>query len=284
MHNFSGYDSHLILPYLTKSLLPEIESVSVIPKSGEKFMSIKINQQITFLDSMNFLSGSLDSLNDCIKSSSKYDIVKQSFLICDKDKHNNSILKQDAALKIKYLLTKGSFPYEWANSIEDYLLPNLVPKSAFYNSITRTNISDEKYRLAEEIWNVFDMKNMQDYMETYCMCDTLILAEIFEGFRNESLKKFCMDPCHFISLPGYAYNAFLKTTDVNLEYITDPDIFEMLSSHLRGGHSFCIQRYEESSISYNIVNGVRQNWSHGADKETCMGVMSLLAYIDANNL
>ena len=64
MHNFSGYDSHLILPFLTKKLFPGIESVNVIPKSGEKFMSIKINQKITFLDSMSFLSGSLDSLNE----------------------------------------------------------------------------------------------------------------------------------------------------------------------------------------------------------------------------
>ena len=35
MHNFSGYDSHLILPYLTKKLLPEVEQISVIPKSGK---------------------------------------------------------------------------------------------------------------------------------------------------------------------------------------------------------------------------------------------------------
>ena len=93
-----------------------------------------------------------------------------------------------------------------------------------------------------------------------------------------------MDPCHFISLLCYAYNAFLKTTDVNLEYITDPDIFEMLSSHLRGGHSFCSLRYEEISIFQNIVNGVGQKWSHGGDEETRIRVMALFAYIDANNL
>ncbi len=107
MHNFSGYDSHLILPYLTKKLLPEVESVSVIPKSGEKFMTIKINQQITFLDSMNFLSGSLDSLNDCIKQSCKYNIIKQSFLLCDKIKNNKRGLGVDASNRMKYFLTIG---------------------------------------------------------------------------------------------------------------------------------------------------------------------------------
>ena len=68
----------------------------------------------------------------------------------------------------------------------------------------------------------------------------------FEEFRKESMNNFSMDPCHFISLPGFAYNAFLKQTDVNLEYITDPEMFQMLSSNLRGGHSFCSQRCEES--------------------------------------
>ena len=99
MHNFSGYDSHLILPVLSKKLLPEIETISVIPKYIEKFMAIKINQRITFLDSL---------------------------------------------------------------------------KKEFYNSITRSHITEEKYKLAEEIWEVFDMKCMKDYMEIYCMCDTLL--------------------------------------------------------------------------------------------------------------
>ena len=284
MHNFSGYDSHLILPYLTKKLLPEVESVNVIPRSGEKFMSIKINRQITFLDSMNFLSGSLDSLNECIHQSCKYEIVKQSYLTCEKDKNNQSKLKFDSSKRMRYLLTKGSFPYEWAKSADDYSLPYLVPKSAFYNSITRSNISDEKYQLAEEMWKVFGMKNMRDYMETYCMCDTLILAEVFEAFRNESLKNFCMDPCHFISLPGFAYNAFLKQTDANLEYITDSDIFEMLSSNLRGGHSFCSQRYEESSIFQNLVNGEKTKSSSDVEEETQSMLMPFLTYFDANNL
>ena len=71
-HNFSGYDSHLILPYLSKSYLPEIESISIIPKTSEKFMSIKINNRVTMLDSMNFLYGVLGSLFESIKSSCSF--------------------------------------------------------------------------------------------------------------------------------------------------------------------------------------------------------------------
>ena len=151
MHNFSGYDSHLILPFLTKKLFPGIDSVNVIPKSAEKFMSIKINQKITFLDSMSFLSGSLDSLNESIKKSCKYNIINQPSLVCNDDKNNQKVKKPDSDKRIKYLLTKGSFPYEWAKSIDDYSLSQLVPQSAFYNSLTNSNISDENYQLATEV-------------------------------------------------------------------------------------------------------------------------------------
>ena len=276
MHNFSGYDSHLILAFLTKTVFPGIESVNVIPKSAEKFMSIKINQKITFLDSMSFLSGSLDSLNESIKKSCKYNIINQSSLVCNNGKNNQKVKKPDSDKRVKYLLTKGSFPYEWAKNIDDYSLSQLVSQSAFYNSMTNSHISDENYQLAREVWKTFKMKTMQDYMETYCMCDTLILAEVFEMFRMESIVNFGMDPTHFISLPGFAFKAFLKKTDVELEYITDPNIFEMLSSNLRGGHSFCSQRYEESSLFKNLFNGNMAKSSSNMDQH--------LIYIDANNL
>ena len=82
------------------------------------------------------------------------------------------------------------------------------------------------------------MTGMQNYMETYCMCDILLLPEVFEAFRYESLNNFEIDLNHFIALPGFAYSAFLKETKVSLEYKTDPEIFTMLSLNLRGDIRF----------------------------------------------
>ena len=76
--------------------------------------------------------------------------------------------------------------------------------------MTNSNNSDENYQLATEVWKTFKMKTMREYMVTYCMCDTLILAEVFEMFRMESIVNFGMDPTHFISLPGFAFEEFLK--------------------------------------------------------------------------
>ena len=139
--------------------------------------------------------------------------------------------------------------------------------------MTRSHISDEEYKTAREIWKAFEMKNMCQYMETYCTCDTLLLAEIFETFRTECLINFEIDPCHFISLPGFAFQSFLKVTNANLEYITDPDLYEMLSENLRGGHSFSSQRYEESTEFKQMMGDA----SSPESKQH-------LVYIDANNL
>ena len=275
MHNFSGYDSHLILPFLTKSYLPEIKNVTVIPRSGEIFLSITINKKVTFLDSKFFLSGSLDSLFEAVKSTCSFTFIKQSSLISDINESGKKSLKSNYEERMLCLTGKGCFPYEWAKSVEDYSLPYLTPKSAFYNSITRSDICEDEYNKAKQTWNVFQMKTMRDYMETYCMCDTLLLAEVFEKFRTESMDNFEIEPCHFISLPGFAFQAFLKTTQVELEYITDANLFDMLSSNLRGGHSFSSQRYEESSAFKDMLSN---GFSASED------LQQHILYIDANNL
>ena len=73
--------------------------------------------------------------------------------------------KADAGDRLKYLVRKGSFPYEFGKSVSYYCLPNLVPK-AFYKYIIGSNISEENYYLAKEIWVVFNMKCTQNYIET----------------------------------------------------------------------------------------------------------------------
>ena len=88
-------------------------------------------------------------------------------------------------------------------------------------------------------------------------------------------KNLEIDAAHFNLLSRFAYSAFLEETKVSLEYITDPEMFVMLSSNLRGGHSFCSQRYEESTLLKSGVLG---------DDYQSMSDDQHLIYIDANNL
>ena len=58
-HNLEGYDGHTTFKELNDS---DNIDIQVIPKSSEKYMSIVINRNIIFLDSLQFLKASLDSL------------------------------------------------------------------------------------------------------------------------------------------------------------------------------------------------------------------------------
>ena len=200
-------------------------------------------------DSMSFLSGSLNGLFSNIKESCQFYFIKQSSLISDSSDNKSEVTSKVNSMKrLSLLLQKGVFPYEWATRLKDFDLPMLVEQKHFFNSITSRNISSEDYQRAQNVWTTFEMKNMKQYMETYCLVDTLLLCEVFERFKDESMKHFEIEPCHFISLPGFAYQAFLKYTDVELDYVTSEEFFDMMNRNIRGGNSFASQRYEESSF------------------------------------
>ena len=59
----------------------------------------------------------------------------------------------------------------------------------------------------------------------YIQSDTLLLADVFENFRNMYLKIYELDPAKFLSAPGLAWQAALKKTKVKLDLLTDIDMF-----------------------------------------------------------
>ena len=56
----------------------------------------------------------------------------------------------------------------------------------------------------------FDIKNLVEYHDLYVRSDTLLLADVFENFRNACTKNYELDPAHFVSLPVLAWQACLK--------------------------------------------------------------------------
>ena len=120
----------------------------------------------------------------------------------------------------------------WRKFDETILLP---PKEAFYSNLNLENISDEDYAHAQKVWEVFEIKNRGEYHDLYVQSDTLLLADVFENFRNMCLEIYELDPTYFVSAPGLAWQACSKKTGVKLELLTDYEMLLMVGKEIRGG-------------------------------------------------
>ena len=77
--------------------------------------------------------------------------------------------------------------------------------------------------------------------------DTLLLADVFENFRNKCLEVYELDPPYFLSLPGLAWQACLKKTNIKLELLTENDMLWMIEEGIRGGICHAIHRYAQAN-------------------------------------
>ena len=103
---------------------------------------------------------------------------------------------------------------------------------------------------ANNVFKTFELNNLGDYHDLYVKSDTLLLADVFENFRNACLSNYELDLAHFVSLPGLAWQACLKKTNVELELLTDYDMLLMIEEGIRGGICHAIQRYAKANNKY----------------------------------
>ena len=71
------------------------------------------------------------------------------------------------------------------------------------------------------MYSRFKLNNLGEYHNLYVQSDTLLLADVFENFRNKCLEVYKLDPAHFLSLLGLTWQACLKKTNIELELLTD---------------------------------------------------------------
>ena len=89
----------------------------------------------------------------------------------------------------------------WERS-DETSLPN---KEAFYSNLNMEDIIDFDYEHADKVFKKFKLKNLGEYHDLYVQSDTLLLADVFENFRNMCIKVYKLDPPHFLSAPGLAW-------------------------------------------------------------------------------
>ena len=155
-HNLIGYDSHLIIKEISRFDI----KISVIPNGSEKYMAFTINTNLIFIDSMQFMNSSLDSL---VKNLSDNDFKYLS------EEFSGDLLKLDKE--------KGVYPSEYMNSFKKFSENKLPDRCKFFSSLKDKCISEKDYLKPNNIWNVFKMNTMVDYLKT----DVLLLVNVFEN-------------------------------------------------------------------------------------------------------
>ena len=262
-HNLRGYDSHFIMQkigeivkkhtYTNKKGEKCQMNINAIPNNMEKYMALMLGNHLTFIDSFQFMSSSLEKLvSNLPKESLKY--ASQKF----------------KGKKLDLMSQKGVYPYDFMDSFDKFN-EKLPPKENFYSILNDEDISDEDYKHAQNVWNTFSLKNMGEYHNLYLKSDILLLADVFENFRKTCLQYYKLDPCHYFTSPGLSWDAMLKMTDIKLELMTDKDMFQFIEKGMRGGISYIANRYGKANNKY------MKTYDEKAPSKYIM-------YLDANNL
>ena len=262
-HNLRGYDSHLFVEELCKEAT-NLHSVRLIPKTLESYSAI-ITPKYRILDSIQHLTFSLDKLVDNLTNGGTSDehlhVLKE---------HVEERYGPNSERKLKLLSRKGCYPYSYMNSFDKFD-EGLPPREAFHNNLTDSHISDEDWLHVQEVWEEFGLLTLGDLHDLYVEGDTLLLGDIIQKYRKLVLKEYKLDPLHFYTLPGLAFQACLRYTRVELELIKDMEMFLMIEKSIRGGISVISKRH--------AVANNPQLKDYDPQKES-----SHLLYIDSTNL
>ena len=209
------------------------KKLSVIPNHSEKYLSFSVGN-LRFIDSLQFLNESLEKLvgNLSKEGVSKFETLASHF----PDKEHFDML-----------LRKGVYPYDFVSSPEIFNKTCLPPKCEFYNKLSDTEVSEADYQHAQNVWKTFSMSDFGQYHDLYLKTDVILLTDVFENFRNMCLTYYQLDPAHYYSSPGLAWEAMLKMTGVKLQLLDDIDMVLMIESGMRGGISMVTKKYAKAN-------------------------------------
>ena len=263
-HNVRGYHSHFIMQqigeiankhrYTNKKGEKQDLNINAIPNNMEKYMAFMLGNHLTFIDSFQFMSSSLDKL---VSNLPKDDPIYTS--------------KAFKGKRLDLMSQKGVYPYDHMDSFEKFNEKELPTKDQFHSILNDQHITDDEYNHAKELWNTFMIRAFGDYHDLYLVSDVLLLSDVFENFRKTCMQFYKLDPCHYFTSPGLSWDAMLKMTNIKLELMTDIDMFQFIEKGMHGGVSYIANRYGNANNKY------MKEYDEKAPSKYIM-------YLDANNI
>ena len=213
-------------------------------------MAFTINNNLFFIDSMQFMNSSLDAL--------VYNLSDNDF---------KYLLQEFSGDLLELVKQKGVYPYEYMDSFNKCSENKLPDRCGFYSSLKDECISEKDYSQAINVWNVFKMNTIGNYHDLYLKIDILFLADAFEKFINTCLEYYGLDPCRYFSRPRLSWDAMHKMTGIELQLI---DMHLFLKKGMKGGISYIAKRFSKTNNKYMQ--------SYDANKPS-----RFITYLDVNN-
>lgn len=272
-HNLKGFDSNFIIKEIRKE---DCDEISVIPLNREKFISFSMKHRVMkltkkgkeiqrwmemrFIDSLAFLSSSLETL---AKNLDVKDFKHCMRFLREQTPYAETIHERFSLFNL--INQKGVYPYEYMDNWDKFEETQLPHKHKFISKLQHeTNnfysLSDKQkselerdYLHAKLVFDKFKCKNIGDYHDLYLDMDVHLLADIFEKFREISLNKFGLDPCHYYTISSLSWDAMLKITGVELYLFKEheKDMYLFLEKAKIGGISgTCGKRYAKANNKY----------------------------------
>ena len=101
-------------------------------------------------------------------------------------------------------------------------------------------ITKEDIKHVPNVCDTFRIKTLGEYHDLYIQLDTVLLADVFENFRDKCMEIYKIDPAYFLSAPGLAWQACLKRTRVESDLLTDIDMLLMIEKGIWEG---CVKQH-----------------------------------------
>ena len=179
--------------------------IGVIAKNKEDYIAFSVNItvdkyidkegnekdkliELRFINSFKFMASSLDSLMNNLVGRSRKLFGFEDY----------------SELQYNLFTRKGIYPYEYMSSWDKFEESQLPPIEAFYSNLNMSNVSDGDYQHAQRVWKEFRIGNLGDYHDLYLRTDVILLANVFEAFRDTCLEHYSLNPAHFYTSPRLA--------------------------------------------------------------------------------
>ena len=198
--------------------------INVVPNGLGKYMDFSINSNLSFIDSFQFLSSSLDRL---VKNLNKDEF---KFLTQELDK----IYERDFILVNIRTILKS-------------LRKNYVANESFFSSLMVKEINEKEHEHVVKVWKKFEIKPMKGYRYLHLKCGGLLSTDVFEKFR---INRHGLCPSHYLSAPALSWDEILNMTKLELKLIPDPDIYMFFQKGTRGEGSYISNRYSKAENEY----------------------------------